>query len=96
MSTEAAWITLGVVGQLLFTGRFLVQWILSERSRRSVLPAAFWYLSIGGAVILLTYAIHKQDPVFMMGQSAGLLVYVRNLQLMGKTPAAATGSAQPN
>jgi lipid-A-disaccharide synthase-like uncharacterized protein len=63
-------------------GRFLVQWIASERARRSVIPVAFWYFSIGGAVILFLYAVYRKDPVFILGQSLGLFIYARNLYLI--------------
>ena len=79
MSTEAAWITLGFVGQALFTMRFLVQWVQTERQRESVIPVAFWYFSIAGGLTLLAYAIYRADPVFVVGQAGGLVVYVRNL-----------------
>lgn len=79
---EFWWVVFGLTGQLLFTGRFLVQWIASERAKRSVVPIAFWYLSIGGGVILLAYAIYRQDPVFILGQSMGLFIYIRNLWLI--------------
>jgi lipid-A-disaccharide synthase-like uncharacterized protein len=72
---------LGALGQALFSGRFIVQWIASERSRKSVLPLAFWYFSLLGGTALLIYAIHRRDPVFIFGQAAGLIVYVRNLHL---------------
>ncbi len=85
MTSEQLWIGFGLLGQALFTGRFIVQWLSSERQRKSVIPMAFWYLSISGAVVLLTYAIHRGDPVFVLGQSTGLLIYFRNLQLLGKT-----------
>ncbi len=73
------WLALGFTGQALFTLRFLSQWIVSERSRRSVMPTAFWYFSLGGGVLLLIYAVHRLDPVFIVGQAAGLVVYSRNL-----------------
>lgn len=79
---EFWWVAFGLFGQLLFTGRFLVQWIASERAKRSVVPIAFWYFSIGGGVILLAYAIYRQDPVFILGQSMGLFIYLRNLWLI--------------
>lgn len=79
---EFWWVIIGLGGQALFTGRFLVQWLASEREGRSVVPIAFWYLSIGGAVILLAYAIHRRDPVFILGQSMGLAIYLRNLWLI--------------
>jgi lipid-A-disaccharide synthase-like uncharacterized protein len=69
----------GFLGQALFSARFILQWIASEREKRSVVPAAFWWFSLLGGVTLLTYAIHRQDPVFILGQSAGLIVYLRNL-----------------
>ena len=79
--SPAAWYVLGFAGQVMFSSRFLVQWIASERSRRVVIPEAFWYLSLIGGVALLTYAIHRRDPVFAIGQGAGLVVYLRNLML---------------
>jgi lipid-A-disaccharide synthase-like uncharacterized protein len=73
------WLAVGFVGQLLFFSRFLVQWLASERRGESVVPTAFWYLSLGGAALLLSYAIWRQDPVFILGQSFGFFVYTRNL-----------------
>lgn len=84
MSTGAIWVSIGFMGQLLFTSRFLIQWIASERRRESYIPLAFWWLSIGGGLTLLCYAIWRQDPVFIVGQATGLLVYVRNLVLIGR------------
>jgi lipid-A-disaccharide synthase-like uncharacterized protein len=74
-----AWVVLGFVAQGFFTMRFLVQWIASERARKSVIPVAFWFFSIGGGVLLLVYALYRKDPVFIAGQAFGLVVYVRNL-----------------
>jgi lipid-A-disaccharide synthase-like uncharacterized protein len=82
MTNSSIWIAFGMMGQLLFTARFVVQWLSSEREKKSVVPTTFWYFSIGGGVILLVYAIYKQDIVFIMGQASGLFVYVRNLQLL--------------
>jgi lipid-A-disaccharide synthase-like uncharacterized protein len=79
---ELAWIIVGLGGQVLFMMRFLVQWIVSEKAGRSTIPVAFWWLSIGGAAILLAYAIWRADPVFILGQSLGFLVYARNLWLI--------------
>jgi lipid-A-disaccharide synthase-like uncharacterized protein len=87
--SEQMWIAFGLVGQLVFTGRFVVQWLSSEREKKSVVPVAFWYLSIAGGVVLLVYAVHRQDPVFMLGQSLGLFVYLRNLQLIHRNRAEA-------
>lgn len=65
----------------MFTGRFVVQWLSSERNKRVTIPKAFWLLSIGGSLLLLTYAVHRRDIVFMIGQSTGLFIYIRNLQM---------------
>lgn len=76
------WIAVGLLGQLLFTSRFLVQWIASERAGRSTVPEVFWWLSIAGGMVLLAYAVMRRDQVFIFGQAVGLLVYVRNLLLI--------------
>jgi lipid-A-disaccharide synthase-like uncharacterized protein len=73
------WVLLGFVAQGLFTMRFLVQWIASERAGRSVIPLAFWLFSIGGGLLLLVYALYRKDPVFIAGQAFGVFVYLRNL-----------------
>ena len=79
MTNDVLWISVGFIGQALFSARFLVQWLQSERIKRSVIPTAFWYFSIAGGMTLLMYAIHRQDPVFIVGQASGLLIYSRNL-----------------
>lgn len=76
------WLAIGLAGQLAFGARFLVQWVVSERRGRSVIPLAFWWLSLSGGVILLAYAIHRRDPVFILGQAFGLGVYGRNVILI--------------
>jgi lipid-A-disaccharide synthase-like uncharacterized protein len=73
------WVALGFVAQLMFTARFLVQWIESEKQNRMVIPIAFWFFSIGGGILLLIYALHRRDPVFIAGQAFGVFVYARNL-----------------
>lgn len=78
------WVAFGFAGQLLFTLRFLVQWITSEKSGRSVIPVYFWYFSLGGGLILAVYAWHRRDPVIFLGQAVGLIVYIRNLMLIRK------------
>lgn len=80
LNAHLAWIGIGFIGQALFSMRFLVQWISSERQRRSVMPLAFWYFSLAGGAVLLSYAIWRQDPVFILGQGMGLVIYLRNLQ----------------
>ncbi|PZX16988.1 lipid-A-disaccharide synthase-like uncharacterized protein [Palleronia aestuarii] len=82
---DLAWLAVGFLGQFLFAGRFIVQWIASERVQRSVLPTLFWYFSISGGMVLLVYAIHRQDPVFIVGQSLGLAIYARNLWFVHKS-----------
>lgn len=76
------WVIWGLIAQSMFMMRFVVQWIASERARRSIVPIAFWFFSLAGGVLLLTYAIIRQDPVFIAGQSLGLLIYSRNLWLI--------------
>src|SRR4051812_49695602 len=82
MSPAKLWLIIGFAGQALFTARFLVQWVVSERERDSVIPVAFWWLSLLGGLILLSYAIHRRDPVIIVGQAMGLVVYARNLMLV--------------
>ena len=88
MSEEAIWTSVGFLGQALFGSRFLVQWIASERRRRSVIPLAFWFFSLGGGVTLLAYAIWLEAYPIILGQAFGLIVYSRNLYLIyrGKLP----------
>ena len=82
--TTNQWLIIGFVGQALFGARFIIQWIVSEKKGESTIPLAFWYCSIGGAIVLLSYAIYKEDPVFIVGQSLGSIVYVRNLILIDR------------
>ncbi len=84
MSKFNLWLIIGLSGQLLFSLRFLVQWIASEKEKKSIVPVSFWYFSIGGSALLLAYAIHRQDPVFIIGQSMGFIIYIRNLVLIDK------------
>lgn len=77
-----AWVGLGLLGQVLFAGRMLVQWLASERRRRSVVPVAFWWLSLGGASLLIVYFIWRKDAVGVLGQATGWVIYVRNLHLI--------------
>ncbi|MEN8640256.1 lipid-A-disaccharide synthase N-terminal domain-containing protein [Pseudomonas sichuanensis] len=84
MTRETLWLIIGFAGQAVFTGRFVLQWLYSEYKRRSVIPVGFWYLSMLGSALLLIYAIYRQDPVFIIGQAFGFLVYLRNLQLIAR------------
>jgi len=79
-----SWLIIGFLGQFLFSMRFLVQWIYSEKNKRSIIPTAFWYFSMAGGVTLFSYAVYREDPVFIAGQGLGLFVYIRNLMLIRK------------
>ena len=81
---DAVWLLVGLLGQLAFTARFIVQWVASERAKASVMPVAFWYLSIIGGLVVLAYGIHKLDLVIILGQLPGVVVYSRNLWLIRK------------
>jgi lipid-A-disaccharide synthase-like uncharacterized protein len=94
MDNIESWIlVLGFSGQALFASRFLVQWLHSEREGRSVIPVSFWYLSLGGSAVLLTYAILRHDPVFILGQTTGSLIYLRNLALIRRESRRTASSA---
>lgn len=84
MDFITGWVLFGFLGQAAFSARFIVQWIISEKNRESTIPVAFWYLSIVGGLILFVYALYKKDPVFVLGQGCGLVVYIRNLILIKK------------
>ena len=81
---ETIMIVIGFGGQALFATRFIIQWLSSENAGRSVIPVAFWYFSISGGLVLLTYAIWRQDPVIIAGQSVGVFIYARNLYFISK------------
>jgi lipid-A-disaccharide synthase-like uncharacterized protein len=83
------WVLLGFVAQFFFTMRFVVQWLASERAKRSVVPIAFWFFSLGGGALLFVYAIQRRDPVFIAGQGMGLFIYIRNLWLIANERKAA-------
>jgi lipid-A-disaccharide synthase-like uncharacterized protein len=82
MHADWIWLAVGFAGQALFSMRFVVQWLASERRGRSVVPLAFWHFSVAGGITLLAYAVYRADPVFIVGQLGGLFVYIRNLQLI--------------
>lgn len=96
ITTDTIWIATGFLGQGLFFGRWIVQWLASERSASSKVPISFWYLSLVGGLITLAYAIYRKDPVFIAGQSIGSVVYIRNLMLIYREnlskPAAGAGA----
>lgn len=81
-TTELIWLVVGFAAQFMFAMRFIVQWIASERARRSIVPEMFWYFSVAGGAMLLLYAIYRADPVFILGQGAGLFIYARNIYLI--------------
>jgi lipid-A-disaccharide synthase-like uncharacterized protein len=84
VSKEPVWMTIGFLGQVIFGGRFILQWIASEIKKRSHIPVAFWYLSLVGSLILLAYSFHRRDPIFILGFSLNTVIYVRNLHLIYK------------
>ena len=82
MDKNLIWLIIGFVGQGFFSARFIVQWIMSEIKKQSIIPLGFWYFSLLGGATLFAYALYKEDPVFIVGQGAGLLIYTRNLYLI--------------
>lgn len=82
MSPEQFWLSVGFLAQGFFSMRFVIQWVASEKRKASVIPVAFWLFSVGGSLTLLTYALHRRDPVFVIGELMGILIYLRNLQLL--------------
>ena len=90
---DHVWVLVGFLGQFFFFSRFLIQWLMSEREGRSIIPVAFWYCSVGGGIVLLAYSIYKRDPVFISGQALGLIVYVRNLYLIFRERASLRAAA---
>jgi lipid-A-disaccharide synthase-like uncharacterized protein len=80
------WVVIGFTGQAVFMGRMLVQWIVTEKNKRSTIPKIFWHMSLWGSLILLVYAIKRADPVFIAGQAFGFIVYIRNLMLYKNDP----------
>jgi lipid-A-disaccharide synthase-like uncharacterized protein len=100
--TEVIWVTIGFIAQFMFSMRFLIQWIASERAKQSIVPETFWYFSVLGGGLLFAYATYRLDPVFMLGQGMGLFIYARNIQLIwrdkarsGEEAAGETSSAMP-
>lgn len=93
------WVLFGFLGQAAFSARFLVQWIISEKNKKSTIPVIFWYFSIVGGLVLFIYAMYKKDPVFVLGQGCGLVVYTRNLILIkrqkSQSAAAAPAGQEP-
>lgn len=94
-TTEITWLGIGFFGQGLFFMRWVVQWLASERSAQSRVPIAFWYMSLIGGLITLTYAIYRKDPVFIAGQSVGSFVYFRNLMLIHRPSRASLAESAP-
>jgi lipid-A-disaccharide synthase-like uncharacterized protein len=92
---EAIWLGVGFVGQGLFSMRFAIQWIYSERAKKSVIPLAFWYFSVLGGGTLLAYALYRKDPVFIIGQGTGLFIYLRNLWLIRRERSLSRGAMPP-
>ena len=95
-SDTPLWLAFGLLGQAAFFSRFLVQWVASERAGRSYIPKAFWYLSLAGSLILLIYAVHRAEPVFLLGYLPNSAVYIRNLMLIQRTGADGSPSGSPH
>lgn len=95
LMTETIWLGIGFFGQALFFGRWLVQWIASEKRAESQVPISFWYMSLIGGLITLAYAIYRMDPVFIAGQSVGSVVYIRNLMLIRRANQANSPAGPP-
>lgn len=93
---EVVWVSVGLFGQAMFSMRFIIQWIVSEKKRDSVVPIAFWYFSIAGASIVLAYGIYKLEPVLIVGQSTGFVIYLRNLYFIHKRKHAELDVANPD
>lgn len=93
-TSEIVWLSIGFFGQGLFFMRWVVQWLASERHAESRVPVAFWYMSLIGGLITLTYAVYRMDPVFIAGQSVGAIVYIRNLMLIYRAPR--SGASRPH
>ncbi len=89
------WLGLGFFAQLMFSARFLVQWLASEKAGKSIMPLLFWHLSIAGSVLLLAYSIYRKDPVFILGQSMGIFIYSRNLYLIRREKKTALQKCRP-
>ena len=87
------WLAFGLIAQLFFTARFLVQWISSERAGKSVVPMAFWFFSMGGGLMTLVYGIVKREPVIIVGQALATIIYIRNIMLIVKNRGQAVGDA---
>ena len=92
-TTELVWLGVGFAAQLMFSMRFLVQWIASERARESIVPEVFWYFSFAGGLMLFVYAIYRVDPVFILGQGMGLIIYSRNIYFIWRQKQVQAGSA---
>jgi lipid-A-disaccharide synthase-like uncharacterized protein len=88
------WLAFGILAQLFFTARFLVQWISSERAGKSVIPMAFWFFSMGGGLMTLVYGVVKREPIIIIGQALSIVIYVRNIMLIVKERSARRAAAK--
>lgn len=82
MSLNTLWLVVGLLGQALFSARFIVQYIASEQQKKSIIPVSFWYFSLAGGIVLFAYACYRMDPVFILGQGVGIFIYLRNLHFI--------------
>lgn len=86
LTPDHIWLAIGFFGQLLFSMRFILQWLASEKIKQSIIPTTFWYFSLTGGVVLFAYAIYQRDPVFILGQGAGIFIYLRNIYFISRRP----------
>ena len=94
--TLTTWLAIGFLGQGLFSMRFIIQWLVSEKAKKSVIPMAFWYFSLAGGTTLFAYACYKEDPVFILGQGLGVFIYLRNIYFLLKEKKAKEVIPNPN
>jgi len=95
-TTEIVWLIIGFTAQLMFSMRFIVQWIASERAKQSIVPEVFWYFSFAGGCMLFAYAIYRVDPVFILGQGTGLMIYARNIHFIWREKTLSETANQPS
>lgn len=93
-ATELTWLAIGFLAQAMFMMRFVIQWVASEKVKRSIVPETFWYFSMGGGLMLLAYSIWRMDPVYILGQALGTVIYARNIYFIWTHKQATSGDAR--
>lgn len=92
-ATDLAWLIVGLFAQTMFSLRFIIQWLSSEKEKRSVIPHAFWWFSLFGGLTLLAYGLHRREPVLILGQAMGVVIYARNIVLIHRSHRDESGQA---